>query len=73
MGQAKLDCPKISNFKNSFLYITCLSVAKCTVFEKLSGDKTLNKCGVHAKKEGELQTQELFKVNLDIKLVIFWC
>ena len=61
MGQAKLDCLKISNLKNSFLYITCLSVAKYTVFEKLSGDKTLKKSGIHAKKEGEPQTEELLK------------
>jgi len=40
--------------KNSFLCITCLPVARYTVFEKLSSGKTLNKSGVHAKKEGEL-------------------
>lgn len=69
--QAVLLEYKISKLKKLFSDVTCLSVAKYIVFEKLNGNKTPNKCEAHTRKKATSYPVSL-NVNLDIKLVTLW-
>lgn len=69
--QAVLLEYKISKLKKLFSDVTCLSVAKYIVFEKLNGNKTPNKCEAHTRKKATSYSVSL-NVNLDIKLVTLW-